>query len=296
LSIPDPKSGKVLVLGSGGLIGSAVLRWLKARNYETLEVKNRRHIDLRVPGALDVFNDEPVSFVIFLACEVGGSKFIDNNGKNVQLAIIEHNLLIYQTVIQWIEHRKIPYIFTSSYLQTQPNAYGAVKRLGEAWIKSVNVGRVVRFWNIYGHERIGLKSHVLTDWITQCLQNKAISGRTDGTEPRQFLHADDTANAVGIMMENYDKLDFATDVSSQRWTTLREVAEIIAQKAPHPCPITYTNEKAAARELIAPKTEGVHLYSIWKPDLTLEQGIEGLFEAYTKDVQEGSTFKHHDEL
>lgn len=37
----------------------------------------------------------------------------------------------------------------------------------------------------YGYESEGLKSHVITDWIIQCLTEGKIISRTDGTEFRQ---------------------------------------------------------------------------------------------------------------
>jgi len=68
-------SGKVLVLGSGGFIGSRLVSVCKARSclwllgapnvvtpqklqslgYEVLEVRNRRHVDLREPNSLAIF-------------------------------------------------------------------------------------------------------------------------------------------------------------------------------------------------------------------------------------------------
>ena len=45
----------VLVLGSGGLIGRALVSTLKSLGYEVLEVKNRRHVDLRIAHSLEQF-------------------------------------------------------------------------------------------------------------------------------------------------------------------------------------------------------------------------------------------------
>eukprot|EP00960_Hanusia_phi_P068212 766786-Hanusia_phi.AAC.9 len=32
------------------------------------------------------------------------------------------------------------------------------------------LGKTLRLWNVYGAEAIGLKSHVLSDWAQQCVQ------------------------------------------------------------------------------------------------------------------------------
>lgn len=285
----------VLVLGSGGLIGSALVKWLKSNGFNTLEVVNRKHIDLRVPGALDVFNNSDVSFVFFLACEVGGAKFIHSSEKDAQRQIIENNILIYQTVFKWLDERKIPFIFTSSYLQGQPNAYGTIKRLGEAWMKTLGLGKVVRLWNIYGPERVGVKSHVLTDWVHACVSRGRISCLTDGREPRQFLHVNDTAAALGTMMLHYERMDLVTDISSNEWTTLRQLGELVTAEAPEPCSIEYSEQHAVMSEPLAPNTSSP-LYGLWQPRVSLREGIRDLFAHFRRLKQREHQTTVRDEL
>lgn len=70
----------VLVLGSAGLIGAVLAEELEAQGYTVYGAdiqrgKDSHHVlDLRQPGAMDVFNDKGIEFVFFLACDVGGSK------------------------------------------------------------------------------------------------------------------------------------------------------------------------------------------------------------------------------
>jgi nucleoside-diphosphate-sugar epimerase len=192
----------VLVLGSG------VVAWLREHNHTVAEVRNRWHIDLRTPGALDVFDDDggaPIAYCFFLACEVGGSKFLGEQSQ--QAAIVESNVAIYQTVLPWLRARNIRFLFTSSYLQHQHTAYGSVKRLGEAWLAALGdaaatgddtgggggggnsqLGKSVRLFNVYGPEPVGTKSHVITDWVDACIHTGDVRARTDGLEHRQFVH------------------------------------------------------------------------------------------------------------
>jgi nucleoside-diphosphate-sugar epimerase len=172
-----------------------------------------------------------------------------------------------------------------------------VKRLGESWISNLDKrGKTVRLWNIYGifssytihihtnsslnkivneigHERHGLKSHVLTDWINGCLTDGIIQAQTDGTESRQFLHAIDTVAAMGTLMQHFDEIEDVTDISSNQWTTLRELATMITTIAPSDksCTATWSTTHATARALIAPNTN-TRLYSLWQPRITLQQG------------------------
>lgn len=154
LDVDDQQQRPVLVLGSGGLVGRALVRWLKLHSFRVLEVKNREDIDLREPGAMDRFNASHAQFVYFLACEVGGSKFLESSSEAQQLAIIRHNLRIYETVLNWFEEEVarrrqagddagrplMRGVFTSSYLQHMHNGYGAVKRVGEEWGASLSRG------------------------------------------------------------------------------------------------------------------------------------------------------------
>ena len=262
----------VLVLGSGGLVGRAVVRWLSERGHEVLEVRDRRHIDLRERGALDAFNRSRVAYCVFLACEVGGSKFIDSSAAEVQRRILTSNLRIYQTVLPWLQERRIPFLFTSSYLQATPNAYGAAKRLGEQWVLQLGgLGRILRLWNVYGEERVGPKSHVLADWAEQCARRGFATSLTDGREERQFVHANDTAAACGLAMRHHEALEPVSDVSSGRWTTLRSVAQAVRG-----CPVRFSEAPAAERRRLSPQlNRTLHLF--WAPRVSLAEGVAALF-------------------
>eukprot|EP00960_Hanusia_phi_P068211 766786-Hanusia_phi.AAC.8 len=117
-------------------------RWT---GYNIAHVKNRQHIDLRkhgcrlevlkgdtfdmilTSGSLDSFNNTKIDHCIFLACEVGGSKFIENSSQNLQVPLNDciqeadcnhiFSLVCSQNVLPWLAERKIPFTFTSSYLQ-----------------------------------------------------------------------------------------------------------------------------------------------------------------------------------
>jgi hypothetical protein len=40
-------------------------------------------------------------------------------------------------------------------------------------------------WNVYGAEPIGVRSHVLSDWVANCVMNGTVQAVTDGHEARQ---------------------------------------------------------------------------------------------------------------
>lgn len=267
--------GVALVLGSGGLIGGVLVRHLVRAGIRVEQVRNRRHIDLRVRGALDVFNRSDIQYCFFLACEVGGSKFLEDSDPRVQLGILESNLRMYQSVLPWLAEHRVPFVFTSSYLQGTQNSYGVVKRLGEQWVRHLGLGRTFRLWNVYGPEATGPKSHVLSDWATACVRDGVVHSRTDGHEVRQFVHVEDVADALVRGMSLHARLPLVSDVSSGEWVAMRVAAaqlEAVVRAVPglH-CHIRFAGVPAAARARLSPQLDGV-LHGEWRSRISLPEG------------------------
>jgi nucleoside-diphosphate-sugar epimerase len=296
-----PPDSRVLVLGSGGLIGRALTNALRSEGYEVFEVKGRADLDLRVPGALARFTPLNISFVYFLACDVGGSKFID--AADQQYQILHSNLAMYQVVFPWLQSVAVPFIFTSSYNMHRMGAYGSIKRLGEVWTNLIPQGQVVRFWNVYGPERRGLRAHVLTDWIDICYSSEpTIIALTNGLEVRQFSFVDDVADSLVHLLEQPDWLSgsrvSAIDIASGQWTSIREVGAIIMDLLPH-CNISWSSTAAAFDVRIEPELstdlhERVMKHS-WQRT-TLRDGIARMIDLQSKPQQQEQGQEPEDQI
>ena len=302
-----PSSGLILVLGSDGLIGSAVTDWLHAHHYSTLLVHNRSHVDLRIDDALPRYlasqrvRPDDIAYAFFLACEVGGSKFLQSASAATQSSILTHNLAIYRAVLPFFAQHAIPFLFASSYLSHMNTPYGAAKRTGELLVRHLSdrpLGRVVRLWNIYGRERMGGKSHVLTDWVVGCAQSGRVESLSDGLEWRQFLHANDTAAALGGMMQQWQQLPLLTDLSSAQWVQMRQVAQLVAEAAlagaGRQCGTSFAERAEGSggeevREKLSPDVSNWWWkHSAWQPTVTMEAGIADLYHFYGKQLQGGA--------
>ncbi len=275
-----PSAGKVLVLGAGGFLGRYLSHALHQAGYDTVTVDNRTHVDLRIPGSLAAhIVSQPlawsatgalnVSYCFFLACEVGGSRFIASSSHAVQSSIAHNNAMIYSNVFPWLREHSIPFLFTSSVLQSHPSPYGAIKRLGESWAAALGpwqlaplpsssatthadpaasaipatagpvqrpLGVSVRLWNLFGRERGGTKGHVLSDWLHHCLLQGTITPLTNSHETRRFLHASDAAAALLTVMRSHGVLggsvvDVADPASAP--VQLRRLAPLVSAAAGH---------------------------------------------------------------
>jgi len=259
----------VLVLGSGGLIGRHLAAQLAVDGYRVAHVYNRTHIDLRVPGALDRFNASSIAYVFFLACEVGGSKYIAAGAHDTQIDILRSNLRIYETVFPWLRERRVPFLFASSCLAVEDTPYGAVKRLGEQWTRQLqHLGRFVRFWNVYGPEPLSAKSHVVPDWARQCAANGTIRAWAHPHEARQFVHAADVARALILVMQHHATMPMRIDVSSGAWVTLQQLADRM-------CPAVFDPPSTEPRPRYTPVRKGL-LYQLWRRHMPLRTGIESV--------------------
>jgi len=265
---------KIAVLGSEGLIGRAVVMKLRqvdiARKIDEYDILNGPHQDLRDGG---VFN-EPYDYCFFLACDVGGIKYLENQGN--QIAIIKNNIGIYENVFEKLYKYKTPFLFASSQLEQQRSAYGAIKRLGEEYTKLLG-GQIVRFWNVYGCEPIGPKSHVIPDLIDQALKKGKINCASDGSEKRQFIYNSDCADGLIAMMQNRDLKH--VDLTSRVWVSVKDIAVLIGKLTG--ADVFFSDKKYPQYKYIEPTHNEIH--NFWKAKYSIRDGIEEMWKTYKKE-------------
>jgi nucleoside-diphosphate-sugar epimerase len=262
----------VLVLGSSGVVGTALCKVLRREKYDVIEwdIKNSYTQDLSNPinntRLREMVNKS--DFVFFLAYDVGGSKYL----KNITHDFINRNVMLMMNTFDVIGNK--PCIFMSSQMQNMSNTYGVLKLLGEHYMQSMN-GISVRLWNVYGPEVVDEKSHVITDFIHMYKKNKSIDMLTDGTEKRQFLHTNDCADALICMMNNLNEIlteKKVVDLTNFEWVDIKGVANIIA----HNGNITFTDKKDTTQTKCNEPDDFILKY--WKPTINLKSGIQTIID------------------
>lgn len=267
---------KILVLGSAGQIGKPTCNFLRNKGYDVLEydIKNNPKHDLRNQEAEFISKLIESDFVYYFASDVGGAKYLEQHEHTYRF--ISDNMQIMINVFNALNLYKKPFIFTSSQMsELQYSSYGILKKLGERMTNDIG-GLVVRLWNVYGPETDEEKSHVVTDFCKMAKQNKIIKMRTDGTESRQLLHADDCAECLLTLTTNYDNIDKNKNyhITSFQWVSIMDVAKHIQNISGCDIIQGISKDKTQMNAMNSPDT---YILNFWKPKISLEQGIEKIY-------------------
>lgn len=262
---------RYLVLGSSGQIGLELCKFLKKEGHEVVEfdIVADDSQDLRIPNVLDELVKD-VDFVMFLAFDVGGSRYLKKYQHTYEF--INNNVRLTLFTFETLKKYNKPFIFASSQMANMSySPYGVCKSIGEVYAKALN-GLTVKFWNVYGPEHDMEKSHVITDFIIKARQGK-IEMMTDGTEERQFLHAEDCSRCLLALSEKYNEIDRDSNlhITNFEWNTILEVAEIIKEFIP--CEIV-PSEEIDSVQMNKRNEPDPYILNFWKPKISIKEGIE----------------------
>lgn len=253
---PDCKDARIFVAGHRGMVGSSLVRRLRAGGWEHLLTPERRELDLLEQRAVfDYLARERPDHLFIAAAKVGGIQA--NNIYRAEFLyqnlMIEANLIhgAHQAGVQHllflgsscIYPRDCPQPIKEDYLLTGPleqtnEPYAIAKIAGIKLCESYNrqYGRQyvsVMPTNLYGpNDNYDLNnSHVLPALIRKAHEAK-LRGDEEyvvwgtGTPRREFLYVDDLADACVFLMEQgYDGP--LVNVGTGDDVTIRELASIV---------------------------------------------------------------------
>ena len=302
---------KIYVAGHTGLVGSAVVRLLKARGVTNLLTRSRSEVDLRDEQAVrDLFSDEKPEVVVLAAARVGGIKA--NIDAPVEFLI--ENLQIQNNVIRAAHARgarKLLFLGSSCIypkfapqpipesallsgpLEPTNEAYAIAKiagiKLCQALAQEYGANFIsVMPTNLYGPgDDFDLEtSHVLAALLRKAHEAK-ISGAGEmmvwgtGTPRREFLYVDDLAAAVLFLLEQYDSSEII-NVGCGEDISIRELAQLICDVVGFRGELKWDGSKpdGTPRKLLdisRIKDLG------WEPTIALRDGIARLYEWFLEN-------------
>ena len=236
------KGAKIFVGGHRGLVGSAIVRRLRALGYEDLLLRTRDELDLRdITAVRAFFARERPTHVFLAAAKVGGivanstlpAEFIHDN-LLVQISVIDaaHASGVEKMVFlgssciypKFAEQPIRETALLTGELEATNEAYAVAKIAGIVMCQSYNRQYGTRFMsimptNLYGEgdnfDRSG--SHVLPGLIRRFHEAKDNDDAEvvvwgTGTPRREFLHVDDMASASVHLMEVWGERDAAGSI------------------------------------------------------------------------------------
>lgn len=295
------KNAKIFVAGHRGMVGSAILRKLEKEGYNNLITRSSKELDLRNQQAVaDFFAAEKPDYVFLAAAKVGG--IVANN--TYRADFLYENLAIQNNVIHsayvngvrklmflgssCIYPKLAPQPLKEEYLLTGPleptnEPYAIAKiagiKLCDAYRDQYGCNFIsVMPTNLYGYNDNyhPENSHVLPALIRKFHEAKIKGEKTvsiwgSGSPKREFLFADDLADACYFLMETYNEPNLI-NIGTGEDLSIKELALLIKEVIGFEGELVFDSSKpdGTPRKLMdVSKLHGLG----WKHQIELKQGI-----------------------
>ena len=134
--------------------------------------------------------------------------------------------------------------------------------------------KVVRIFNTYGPKMHPNDGRVVSNFITQALQNKDLTIYGDGSQTRSFCYVSDLIQAMNLFMQTNDDFTGPINLGNPNEFTIKELAEIIIDTTNSSSKIIYKplpqDDPKQRRPDISLAKEKIN----WSPKIQLKTGIE----------------------
>ena len=295
------KQSKIYVAGHRGMVGSAIVRALQRAGHTNLLTRTSAELDLREQSTVRAyFEAERPEYVFLAAAKVGG--IAANNTYRAEF--LYENLAIQTNVIHsaWASGaRKLLFLGSSCiYPKLAPQPLredalltGTLEPTNEPYAiaKIAGIKQAEAYRDQYGFDAISVmptnlygpndnydleRSHVLPAMIRKFYEAKLRGDATvtlwgDGSPRREFLHADDLAEACVYLMQHYDGRDFL-NVGTGEDLPIKDLAELVRQAVGWQGQIVWDTSKpnGTPRKLM----DVSRLKALgWRPRIALDEGI-----------------------
>ncbi len=303
---------KIYIAGHQGMVGSAILRELTKVGYRNFILFNSKQLDLRNQEATkQFFEKEKPEYVFMAAAKVGGIKanndqkavFIYDN-MMIQNNIIHHaylsgvkKLLFLGSACIYPKFAPQPLreeYLLSGYLEPTNEPYAIAKIAGIKMVDSYRFQYGCNFisampTNLYGeNDNYDLNnSHVLPALIRKFHEAKKknideVLLWGTGTPRREFMHADDLAEACIWLMDNFDEEGFV-NIGTGEDISISSLADLVKDIVGFKGAIHYDSTKpdGTPRRLLETsklKDRG------WSPRISLEDGIQQVYNSVLNET------------
>ena len=304
------KNSKVYIAGHRGMVGSAIFRKLKGEGFTNLITRTSKELDLRNQQQVtDFFNETKPEYVFLAAAKVGG--IIANS--TYRADFLYENLAIQNNIIHnsyltgvkkllflgssCIYPKRAPQPLKEEYLLTglleptnEPYAIAKIAgiKLCDAYRDQYNCNFIsVMPTNLYGYNDNyhTENSHVLPALIRKFHEAKLNGSETvtiwgSGTPKREFLFADDLADACYFLMQNYDEPNLI-NIGTGEDVSIKELALLIKRIVGFAGELVFDSSKPDGTPRKLMDVSKLHSKG-WKHTIELEDGIKLAYRDFTK--------------
>ena len=302
---------KIYVAGHRGMVGSAILRKLQQQAHTNIVTRTSKELDLRNQQAVnEFFAKEKPDYVFLAAAKVGGILANDT----YRAEFIYDNIMIQSNVIHaayvngvkklmflgssCIYPKLAPQPLREEYLLTgelestnEPYAIAKIAgiKMCDAYRSQYGCNFIsVMPTNLYGpNDNYDLnKSHVLPALIRK-FHTAKVNGDPvvtiwgTGSPKREFLHADDLADACYFLMQHYDEPGFV-NIGTGEDISIKELALLIKDIVAYTGSLEYDTSKPDGTPRKLMDVSKLHQLG-WKHSIGLREGIERVYHEFTQN-------------
>nr|CRH05414.1 bifunctional GDP-fucose synthetase: GDP-4-dehydro-6-deoxy-D-mannose epimerase; GDP-4-dehydro-6-L-deoxygalactose reductase [Candidatus Magnetococcus massalia] len=305
---PMETGAKIYVAGHQGMVGSALCRTLTARGQHHLLTAERQSLDLTRQEAVEqFFSLHKPDYLFIAAARVGGI----HANSTYPADFLRDNLLIQTNLMEGarksgvkkvlflgsscIYPRLAPQPIPAEALLTGPleptNEWYAIAKISgiklcQAYQRQYGMRAISAMpTNLYGpgdnfHDQ---NAHVIPALMARFHHAKtgekpAVEAWGSGSPLREFLHVDDLADALIMLMESYED-EAPINVGSGEEVTIKRLTEMVAESVGYGGKITWDTSKpdGTPRKLI----DSTPLHQLgWKRQTSLKDGLMKTYQWY----------------
>lgn len=305
------KDARIYVAGHRGMVGSAIVRRLEEEGYTNLLLLTSQELDLRdQQAAARFFETEKPEYVFLAAAKVGG--IMANNTYRAEFLydnLAMQNHVIHQSYLHGVKKllflgssciypKMAPQPLREEYLLTGPleptNEFYAVAKIAgiklcEAYRDQYGCDFIsVMPTNLYGpNDHYDLQNaHVLPALIRkfheareQRLPSVEIWGT--GSPKREFLYADDLADACLFLMEHYSERGFI-NIGTGKDLSVKELALLIRDVVGYNGELRFDTSKPDGTPRKLMDVSRLHAMG-WQHKVGLPEGIRLAYQDFLKN-------------
>ena len=305
------KNSKIYIAGHRGMVGSAIVRKLVMEGYSNLIFRTSSELDLRNQVDVTAFlKEERPEYVFLAAAKAGGIKA----NSTYRADFLYENLMIQNNVIHnsylndvkklvflgssCIYPKLAPQPLKEEYLLTglleptnEPYAIAKIAgiKMCEAYRNQYGCNFIsVMPTNLYGYNDNyhPENSHVLPALIRKFHEAKLngadqVSIWGSGEPKREFLFADDLADACFFLMQNYNDKELI-NIGTGQDLTIRELALLIKKNIGFEGNLVFDISKPDGTPRKLMDVSKLHELG-WKHKVSLEEGLKLAYADYLKN-------------